>query len=577
MGPFNTVGFLKFPTLIGYRIIKFELTGLYVRTTYYRIFLSLARLSRDAKQFPSTTSQSLPSSKSVNNHHRASTHMAMASSLQPYPTGSAPSFEEASGLTWTPLFQQQCSFPPEIFRQVMLNLIRNPNLNSSYLFRADISFDSPITDDVLPPAKIPPRLANINGYDLKTIIVRTMIPRNTLLDKPLDQTCLFHEQFTVSGEVNSLVTYQSHISSAAESPFYHPSVRAIGFLQSFNPQTQAGSCSIHFSFFESEPRSTKLERTAQNLLAVVCKHGKGITDGYVKRVNHDIIIPQAIVQNTYSRLKAKYARALLSSWVECTDPSKHVYEDLSIAAFLIELWAEMYKDTKFPGFVDIGCGNGLLVHILLEEGYNGWGFDARKRKSWATYNSKTQENLKELVLIPSVLQKGSSTACGGMTYGNGSNGEGTNQKLSQQPSTPAITSGEFRTGTFIISNHADELTPWTPILANTSRSPFMMIPCCSHDLSGAKFRAPPVKGLRSSGSAYASFVTWVSQIAEDCGWVVEKEMLRIPSTRNTALIGRHRMNSFEEIDLKQLVIANGGAGCWEENAFRLTSNATRSH
>ncbi|KIN04404.1 hypothetical protein OIDMADRAFT_156320 [Oidiodendron maius Zn] len=433
----------------------------------------------------------------------------MASSLQPYPTGSAPSFEEASGRTWTPLFQQQCSFSPEIFRQVMLHLIRNPNINSSYLFRADISFDSPTTDDVLPPAKIPPRLANINGYDLKTII--------------------------------------------------------------------AGSCSVHFSFFESEPRSTKLERTAQNLLAVICKHGKGIADGYVKKVNHDIIIPQAIVQNTYSRLKAKYARALLSSWVECTDPSKHVYEDLSIAAFLIELWAEMYKDTKFPGFVDIGCGNGLLVHILLEEGYNGWGFDARKRKSWATYNSMTQENLKELVLIPSILQKSSSSACRGMTYGNGSNGEGTNQKLSQQPSTPAITSGEFRTGAFIISNHADELTPWTPILANTSKSPFMMIPCCSHDFSGAKFRAPPVKGLRSSGSAYASFVTWVSQIAEDCGWVVEKEMLRIPSTRNTALIGRHRANSYEEIDLNQLVIANGGAGCWEENAFRLTSNATRSH
>ena len=459
----------------------------------------------------------------------------------------------------------------------MLNLIRNPNINSSYLFRADISFDSPVIDDVLPPAEIPPRLTYINGYDLKTVIVRTMIPRNTLLDKPLDQTCLFHEQFTESGEVKSLVTYQPHISSAAESPFYHPSVRAIGFLHSFNPQSHLGACSIHFSFFDSEPRSAKLERTAQNLLAVVSKHGKGIADGYIKKVNHDIIIPQAVVQNTYSRLKAKHARTLISSWVECTDPSKHVYEDLNIAAFLIELWAEMYTDTEFPGFVDIGCGNGLLVHILLEEGYNGWGFDARKRKSWATYSSKTQENLKELVLIPSILQTSSNTTCERMTDGNGSNGGGTSQKISQQPSTRAITTGEFRKGTFIISNHADELTPWTPILANTSESPFMVIPCCSHALSGAKFRAPPVKGPRSSGSVYASLLAWVSQIAEDCGWVVEKEMLRIPSTRNAALIGRHRMKSFEDIDLKKLVIANGGAECWEENVLKLISGVARGH
>ena len=484
----------------------------------------------------------------------------------------------------------------------MLNLIKNPNINSTHLFRADVSFDRQAADDALLQAEIPPRLTYIDGYDLKTVMVRTMIPRNTLRDRPLDQTCLFHERVMGSGEVKSLVTYLPHVSSAAESPFYHPAVRAIGFLHRFNPQTQQGNISIHYSFFESEPRSAKLERTAQHLLAVLLRHGTGCATGYVKRVNHDVIIPQAVVQNTYARLKVKHARTLFSNWVESTDPTKHVYEDLSIAAFLIELWAEMYKDTEFPGFVDIGCGNGLLVHILLEEGYNGWGFDARRRKSWAIHSAKAQENLKELVLIPSILQTSATTASAQTlspatarstteasaqflesattvqgSQKNNSNDADKNKTTNEQTSTLEITNGELPKGTFIISNHADELTPWTPILANLSESPFMMIPCCSHDLGGAKFRAPPSKGPNASSSTYASLVSWVSKIAEDCGWVVEKEMLRIPSTRNAALIGRRRETAFQDVDARKIVAMYGGADCWEENALKLVKGAARGH
>ena len=484
----------------------------------------------------------------------------------------------------------------------MLNLIKNPNINSTHLFRADISFEKQVADDALLQAEIPPRLTYIDGYDLRTVMVRTMIPRNTLRDRPLDQTCLFHERIMGSGEVQSLVTYLPHISSAAESPFYHPAVRAIGFLHTFNPQTQQGSISIHYSFFESEPRSAKLERTAQHLLAVLLRHGTGCAAGYIKRVNHDVIIPQAVVQNTYARLKVKYARALFSIWVESTDPTKHVYEDLSIAAFLIELWAEMYQDIEFPGFVDIGCGNGLLVHILLEEGYNGWGFDARRRKSWAIHSFKAQENLKELVLIPSILQTNATTASSqtlnsvpatspieapapflesattvrGNQENNSNNADMTKTTI-EQTSTTAITNGEFPKGTFIISNHADELTPWTPILGNLSESPFMMIPCCSHDLGGAKFRAPHPKQPKASSSTYASLVSWVSKIAEDCGWVVEKEMLRIPSTRNAAIIGRHRETAFQDVDVREIVMMYGGADCWEENALKLVKGAARGH
>jgi tRNASer (uridine44-2'-O)-methyltransferase len=502
--------------------------------------------------------------------------------------GSLPSIEQSSGKAWTPLYRNGCSFPPEIFREVMLNLIRNPNINSNHLFRADISLDRPFSDDFRPDSGISLRIEHFKGFNLKTVMVRTMIPRNMVVDRPLDQTCLLYEQTTDSGEILSLVIYLPHISSAAESPFYHPAVHGIGFLHLFDPEKQEGKISIHYSFFESEPRSVKLERTARHLLAVLYKHGQGLANGYVKRVQHDVILPQAKVQNTYARLKAKYARSLNRAWVETTDPGKHVFEDLGIAAFLVELWAEMYDDTAFPGFVDIGCGNGLLVHILIEEGYSGWGFDARKRKSWSIWSAKAQNNLKEMVLIPSIIRNKHILSETSKNETQVANPVPTLLKDTAKTPHPdeiptkeiqeaKIHDGIFSKGTFIISNHADELTPWTPILANLSKSPFMMIPCCSHDLSGARFRAPPPKDVGASNSVYASLVAWVSKLAMECGWKVEKEMLRIPSTRNTALIGRHQEMSFNDVNVVDLVNANGGAVGWEENALKLVKNAVRGH
>jgi tRNASer (uridine44-2'-O)-methyltransferase len=486
---------------------------------------------------------------------------------QVYLPGSEPLLKDESGTPWTPLYWHPCTFSPVTFGEVMMNLIRNPNINSNHLFRADILLDVPYTNDFANDVSEPPRIAHFEELDLHTVMIRRLIPRNVLVDKPLDQSCLlYHGEY--DSEIRSLVVYLPHISSPSDSPFYHPTVRGIAFLHVFSPRSHDGVVSIHYSFFDSEPQSPSLDRTAQHLLAVLHKHGQGLAAGYVKRVHHDAVLPQAVVQNTYARLKAKYARSLIATWVEATDPAKHVFEDLGIAAFLIELWAEVYPSkSDFPGFVDIGCGNGLLVHILIEEGYSGSGFDARRRKSWSTYSPKAQECLKELVLMPkSVLQEA-----------------GKDRVISRAPATddegmiPETHSGEFPKGTFIISNHADELTPWTPILANISESPFMIIPCCSHNLAGARFRAPPPKDAGASSSAYASLVDWVTKLAGNCGWEVEKEMLRIPSTRNTALIGRRRTAPFSEVDVSRILADHGGATGWEENAMKLVKSCPRGH
>jgi tRNASer (uridine44-2'-O)-methyltransferase len=85
---------------------------------------------------------------------------------------------------------------------------------------------------------------------------------------------------------------------------------------------------------------------------------------------------------------------LLQIWPENTDPLKFVYEDVAIATYLLLLWEEERLQRGTPDvyqtFVDLGCGNGLLVHILNSEGHQGVGLDVRKRKIWDLYPSHTK-------------------------------------------------------------------------------------------------------------------------------------------------------------------------------------------
>lgn len=74
---------------------------------------------------------------------------------------------------------------------------------------------------------------------------------------------------------------------------------------------------------------------------------------------------------------------LTQIWTERTDPKKFIHEDIAIATYLMCLWQKSHKDK--PSFVDLGCGNGLLVYILNQEGYSGFGVDVRKRKIWDMY------------------------------------------------------------------------------------------------------------------------------------------------------------------------------------------------
>ncbi|KAJ8008192.1 hypothetical protein DPEC_G00102210 [Dallia pectoralis] len=205
----------------------------------------------------------------------------------------------------------------------------------------------------------------------------------------------------------------------------------------------------------------------------------------------------------YQQLKDKYKK-MVKVWPEVTDPEKFVYEDVAIATYLLVLWDEerAEKDlTVKQSFVDLGCGNGLLVHILSNEGHPGKGIDVRKRKIWDMYGPET--NLEETAITPS----------DGFLF----------------PRTD-----------WLIGNHSDELTPWIPVIAARSSffCQYFVLPCCFFDFYGKYQRRQCRK------SQYKEYIDFISEVSTTCGFNTEEDCLRIPSTKRVCLVGRSR--SYQE-------------------------------
>ncbi|XP_074031369.1 probable tRNA (uracil-O(2)-)-methyltransferase isoform X1 [Leptinotarsa decemlineata] len=205
----------------------------------------------------------------------------------------------------------------------------------------------------------------------------------------------------------------------------------------------------------------------------------------------------------YSELKKKYSENLLKDWLTKTktNPQKYIFEDLAIASYLICLW-KLYPE-KSVKFIDLGCGNGLLVHVLNQEGYEGYGIDIRRRALWDIYPPDTK--LQVGTVLPSSL---------------------------------------FPDCTWLIGNHSDELTPWIPVIALRS-SPitnFFLLPCCPFDFSGQKYTR-----TNTSLSTYSEYLLYIEQICQKCSFETRLDNLRIPSTRKNCLIGLAKDLNFETL------------------------------
>ena len=270
-------------------------------------------------------------------------------------------------------------------------------------------------------------------------------------------------------------------------------------------------------------------------------------------------------------------------------------QDIGIATFLMLLWKDTYGPETIPsdpapvaapntpearaptspdvepwrrwprppgGFIDLGCGNGLLTHILISEGYAGYGFDLRARTSWTHYPQATQSHLLVRALDPTVPTRVFPIEHQHQPPHTGNNDDEVGEGEEEANSTTYNNGGSsgrgcvenpdvlLPTGCFLIGNHADELTPWIPPLATRYlASGYLSIPCCAWSFDARFDRAQDVPfcavdteslnlgGEGVAGSSYALYRVWLAALSVHCGWAVEVEMLRIPSTRNWAVVG----------------------------------------
>ncbi|XP_054437802.1 probable tRNA (uracil-O(2)-)-methyltransferase [Pteronotus mesoamericanus] len=211
------------------------------------------------------------------------------------------------------------------------------------------------------------------------------------------------------------------------------------------------------------------------------------------------LVPVLEYSRAYQELKEKY-KDMVKVWPEVTDPEKFVYEDVAIATYLLVLWAEERAargETAKQSFVDLGCGNGLLVHILSSEGHPGRGIDVRRRRIWDMYGPQTR------------LEEGAIT-----------------------PSDETL----FPDVDWVLGNHSDELTPWIPVIAARSsyRCRFFVLPCCFFDFVGRYRRR------QSTKTQYRGYLDFIREVGAACGFRVEEDCLRIPSTKRVCLIGKSR-------------------------------------
>src|SRR5581483_6452931 len=70
----------------------------------------------------------------------------------------------------------------------------------------------------------------------------------------------------------------------------------------------------------------------------------------------------------------------------------------------------------------------------------------------------------------------------------------------------------------------------------------MVIPCCFYSLSGTKYTFP--NQVITSGK-YKAYQEYIQGIISKCGFIMEIDWLRIPSTKNVVLVGRKRVNNLE--------------------------------
>ncbi|KDQ60435.1 hypothetical protein JAAARDRAFT_125782 [Jaapia argillacea MUCL 33604] len=507
-----------------------------------------------------------------------------------------------------PVIQCPADFPLSIFEEAAMLLVNHPEYNSTLILRSEL-----IATYTSPP--FPPSTPQIKGYEPTKAYYRKLLPRRPTRDASLEQLCTLYTKSPDPHELEDMKTQGSEDdplyttptllvltplpSPSTPLPYYHPQVSQISFH--LHPPS---SPTLLISLLPLPPTSqndqdptnpsSRLHRTSLSLLQTLHRYLHGTLTSYKKRTAHDLLIPRDEYQDLYGVMRERH-KGLVEEWREVTDPLKHVFEDIGIATYLMLLWKDTFppegeeQEEKLEeepwkkwgrppgGFLDLGCGNALLTHILLSEGYKGYGIDVRARKSWDGYPESTRERLvvggvDPLALVGSC--EDASRSCEDTPSPSSSDQNQINTILN----TPQM---------FLIANHADELTPWVPVLSTLmDSSGYISIPCCAwafderftrgrgadeffeepsslQTKDARELQRPNEQSLSSfitslslgsegsSSSSYSSYRIWLAGLSGWCGWVVECDNLRIPSTRNWAVVGRKKLPTPPEQTLER--------------------------
>lgn len=102
------------------------------------------------------------------------------------------------------------------------------------------------------------------------------------------------------------------------------------------------------------------------------------------------------------------------------------------------------------------------------------------------------------------------------------------------------TESQFPDADWLIGNHSDELTVWMPVMA--ARSSYscniFLLPCCPYEFDGRKYCR-----VNTCVSQYEDFLNYVQTVCEKCGFLTDKDKLRIPSTKRTCFVSKARAYS----------------------------------
>lgn len=96
---------------------------------------------------------------------------------------------------------------------------------------------------------------------------------------------------------------------------------------------------------------------------------------------------------------------------------------------------------------------------------------------------------------------------------------------------------------WIIGNHSDELTPWIPVMAAKSsyKTNFFLLPCCHFEFNGCKYAR-----TKSNHSCYEEYMDYIDKICQICGFIFERDRLKIPSTKRHCFVSRGRVYSDDD-------------------------------